>query len=305
MNKPQQEFLAHLQLVRNYSPRTIESYQKDIDKFCVFIFNEGILLEEVDALSIRNFLTEELNAGISKRSCKRRLSALRSFYQYMVNVGYMKHNPFLHVSSPKTETKFPRTLYKEQIEEIFLRNGQRADELMIRDQAILYLLYYSGIRAHELVTLDIQSISLKDRIVMVFGKGNKQRIVPFTADCRDVLKEYVTKDRPRLLSKVKEPSEFSPALFVNANGRRLTTRGLEYILDSIEEKTGLFVDLHPHILRHSFATHLLENGADLRVIQELLGHESINATQIYTHVSEKALHETYSVSHPRALKNKK
>lgn len=305
MNKPEQEFLSHLQLVRNYSPKTIESYQKDIDKFCIFIFNEGILLEEVDALYIRNFLTEELNAGISKRSCKRRLSALKSFYQYMVNVGYMKDNPFLYVSSPKTETKFPHTLYKEQIEEIFLRNGKRTDELTIRDQAILYLLYYSGIRAQELVTMDIQSISLKDRVVRVLGKGSKERIVPFTVDCQSILKEYITKDRLRLLSKIKNPTDLSPALFMNANGKRLTTRGLEYILDSIEEKTGLYVGLHPHILRHSFATHLLENGADLRVIQELLGHESINATQIYTHVSEKALQETYLTSHPRALKNKK
>ncbi|NLZ15139.1 MAG: tyrosine recombinase [Erysipelotrichaceae bacterium] len=305
MNKPEQEFLTHLQLVRNYSPKTIESYQKDIDKFCAFIFNEGIMLEEVDALYIRNFLTEELNAGVSKRSCKRRLSALKQFYQYMVNVGYVNGNPFLMVASPKTDTKFPHSLYKEQIEEIFARNSTRTDELMIRDQAILYLLYYSGIRANELVTLDIQSISLKDRVVRVLGKGNKERIVPFTTDCQNILKEYITKDRPRLLNKIKDPSDFSPALFMNANGKRLTTRGLEYILDSIEEKTGVYVGLHPHLLRHSFATHLLENGADLRVIQELLGHESINATQVYTHISEKALQETYLTSHPRALKSKK
>lgn len=305
MNKAEQEFLTHLQLVRNYSPKTTESYQKDIDKFCAFIFKEGILLEEVDALYIRNFLTEELNAGISKRSCKRRLSALKQFYQYMVNVGYVKDNPFLMITSPKTETKFPHSLYKEQIEEIFKLNAARTDELMLRDQAILYLLYYSGIRANELVTLDIQSMSLKDRVVRVLGKGNKERIVPFTTECQNVLKEYISKDRPRLINKIKDPSNLSPALFLNANGNRLTTRGLEYILDSIEEKIGLYVGLHPHILRHSFATHLLENGADLRVIQELLGHESINATQVYTHVSEKAMQETYLASHPRALKNKK
>ncbi len=305
MNKAEQEFLTHLQLVRNYSPKTTESYQKDIDKFCAFIFKEGILLEEVDALYIRNFLTEELNAGISKRSCKRRLSALKQFYQYMVNVGYVKDNPFLMITSPKTETKFPHSLYKEQIEEIFKLNAARTDELMLRDQAILYLLYYSGIRANELVTLDIQSMSLKDRVVRVLGKGNKERIVPFTTECQNVLKEYISKDRPRLINKIKDPSNLSPALFLNANGNRLTTRGLEYILDTIEEKIGLYVGLHPHILRHSFATHLLENGADLRVIQELLGHESINATQVYTHVSEKAMQETYLASHPRALKNKK
>lgn len=305
MNKPEQEFLYHLQLVRNYSLKTIESYQKDIDKFCFFIFNEGVLLENVDLICIRNFLTDELGKGISKRSCKRRLSSLRQFYKYMLNVGYIESNPFLFISSPKTEIKFPHALYKEQIEELFVRNAQRSDELKLRDQAILYLLYYSGIRANELVTLDIQSISLKDRVVRVIGKGNKERIVPFTVECQNVLKEYVAQDRTKWLNKNKNAKDLSPALFMNASGKRLTTRGLEYILDSVEEKIGLYVGLHPHILRHSFATHLLEKGADLRIIQELLGHESINATQVYTHVTEKAMQETYLSSHPRALKNKK
>ncbi|HHT67546.1 MAG TPA: tyrosine recombinase [Erysipelotrichaceae bacterium] len=305
MNKPQQEFLNHLQFVRNYSLRTIESYKKDIDKFCLFIFNEGVLLDQVDLICIRNFLTEELNKGVSKRSCKRRISSLKHFYKYMLNVGYIQENPFLFINSPKVEKKFPRVLYKEQIEEIFAYNAQRTDELKVRDQAILYLLYYSGIRAHELVTLDVQSISLKDRVVRVMGKGSKERIVPFTAECQNVLKDYLSNERTKLLRRAKNPKDLSPALFLNANGKRLTTRGLEHILDRIEEKTGLYVGLHPHILRHSFATHLLENGADLRVIQELLGHESINATQVYTHVSEKSMKETYLSSHPRAVKGKK
>ena len=299
MNKPEQEFLDHLLVVRNYSPRTVKSYQEDIDKFCEFIYHEGVMIDGVDVICIRNFLTEELNQGISKRSCKRRLSSLKHFYKYMVNVGYIKDNPFVFVSAPKVETKYPHALYKDQIAELFKRNAERTDELVLRDQAILYLLYYSGIRADELVKLDVQSIAIKDRVVRVLGKGNKERIIPFTADCQKVLKAYIDRERIVLLRKSKD---MTPALFLNAQGERLTTRGLEYILDAIEEKIGLFVGLHPHILRHSFATHLLENGADLRVIQELLGHESINATQVYTHVTEEAMKETYMSAHPRAKK---
>ncbi len=312
MNKPEQEFLDHLQYVRNYSKKTVSSYQEDIDLFCEFIFNEGVLMEDVDIICIRNFLTEELNRGVSKRSCKRRLCSLKHFYKYMVNVGYIKDNPFIFVSSPKIETKYPHGLYKEQIQELFKRNAERTDNLKNRDQAILYLLYYSGIRAQELVTLNIQDISLRDRRVRVLGKGNKERVVPFSAECQSVLKKYIDTDRKELLKLYMENIKKKPQkegldliqspLFFNARGEKLTTRGLEYILDAIEEKIGLYVGLHPHILRHSFATHLLENGADLRVIQELLGHESINATQVYTHVTEEAMKETYLSAHPRAKK---
>ena len=312
MNKPEQEFLDHLLYVRNYSKKTVSSYQEDIDLFCEFIFNEGVLMEDVDIICIRNFLTEELNRGVSKRSCKRRLCSLKHFYKYMVSVGYINDNPFIFVSSPKIETKYPHGLYKEQIQELFKRNAERTDGLKNRDQAILYLLYYSGIRAQELVTLNIQDISLRERRVRVLGKGNKERIVPFSADCQAVLKKYIDTDRKELLKLYMENIKKKPQkegldslqspLFFNARGEKLTTRGLEYILDAIEEKIGLYVGLHPHILRHSFATHLLENGADLRVIQELLGHESINATQVYTHVTEEAMKETYMNAHPRAKK---
>ena len=248
MNKAEQEFLTHLQLVRNYSPRTVSSYQEDIDKFCDFIFKEGVLLEDVDVICIRNFLTEELNQGISKRSCKRRLSSLKHFYKYMLSVGYTKDNPFIYVSAPKVETKYPHALYKDQVAEILKRNGERTDELALRDQAILSLLYYSGIRAQELVTLPIQSVYLRERAIRVLGKGNKERIVPFSADCQKILKKYIDTERPKLLQKhieleKRKPEEkknddlLSP-LFFNANGGQLTTRGLEYILDAIEEKNA-------------------------------------------------------------------
>lgn len=299
MNKPTKDFLDHLKLEGNYSDMTIDSYRRDIEKFFHFLAVEGILMEDVDLIVIRNFLTEELNSGVSKRSCKRRLCSLRHFYNYLVNNHLIDTNPFVFVSSPRTDKTYPHALYKDQIEDIFRYNRERQDELKVRDQAILSLLYYSGIRAGELVNLDVQDINLRGRTVRVMGKGRKERIVPFTMDCQKDLMDYLRTLRPKLQNKAYQASS---ALFLNNQGERLTTRGLEYILDQVEEKTGNFVGLHPHILRHSFATHLLENGADLRVIQELLGHASINATQVYTHVSEEAMEDIYAQSFPRARK---
>ena len=308
MNKPIRDFLDYLLYERNYSEMTVKSYQNDLEKYFAFLLKEGILMDEVDSVVIRNFLTEELNKGVSKRSCKRRLCSLKHFYKYLVNRKIVKDNPFLFVNSPKTDKRYPRTLYQEQVDEIFANNLKRIDSLAIRDQAILSILYYCGLRASELVGLNVQDVNLKRRVLKVMGKGRKERLVPFTDECRVAVQKYIDEVRPGLLEK---KSQSTPALFlsdyfdVNKDPNkepRMTTRGLEYILDQIEEKTGTFVGLHPHILRHTFATHLLENGADLRVIQELLGHDSINATQVYTHVSAEAMKQTYLEAFPRAKK---
>lgn len=301
MNKPTKEFLNHLKDERNYSPQTIDSYRRDIEKFFDFLQVEGILMDQVDLLVIRNFLTNELQGGVSKRSCKRRLSALKHFYGFMVGADYVTANPFSLITAPKTDKRYPHFLYQEQISDLFEANLLRNDELAIRDQAILMMLYYCGTRASELVNLDVQDINLKTRIARVFGKGRKERLLPFTNECKDALSIYIQGPRSQLLSKNKE---MTPALFLNEKGQRMTTRGLEYILNNIEKKTGDYLGLHPHIFRHSFATHLLENGADLRVIQELLGHSSINATQVYTHVTEEAKKKIYSDAFPRAKKPK-
>jgi len=306
MNRQTKEFLDHLQYERNYSDKTIENYQRDIEKFFNFINKEGILMDEVDLVVIRNFLTDELNSGVGKRSCKRRLSSLKHFYQYMVDEKILKENPFIFVDTPKVDKTYPKTLYRDQIQEILTNNAKRTDSLAERDQAILSLLYYCGLRAAELVKLNVQDINFRNRVVRVMGKGRKERLVPFTDECKDAVQKYIDNSRKVLLSKKKIPTA---KLFISDHGQVeldkepvMTTRGLEYILDQIEEKTGTFVGLHPHILRHSFATHLLENGADLRVIQELLGHASINATQVYTHVSAEAMKQTYIDAFPRARK---
>ncbi len=323
MNKPTRDFLSYLSNELNYSSKTVDSYKFDIEKFFNFLNEEGVLMDDVDQLVIRNFLTEELNAGVSKRSCKRRLCSLKHFYKFLVNHGMVKDNPFILVSSPKMEKKFPHALYRDQIQDIVEANSQRTDEMAVRDQAILSLLYYCGLRASELVSLTVQDVDIRNRIVRVMGKGSKERLVPFTEDCKQAVKRYIDEVRPELVEKYKSRQEYKEALarledieqnrilrikngantlFFNEKGGILTTRGLEYILDKIEEKSGTFVGLHPHLLRHSFATHLLENGADLRVIQELLGHASLNATQVYTHVSAEAMKQAYIDSFPRAKK---
>ena len=300
MNKPQADFLEHLKYERNYSDKTIDSYKRDIDKFFHFLLNEGAKMEDVDLILIRNFLTDELNDGVSKRSCKRRISALRQFYKFLAKTGYINDNPFLYIHTTKTDKTFPHVLQKDDILEIFTENKKRKDELMIRDEAIIETLYYSGMRASELVSLNLQDIDFKTRTISVIGKGNKERRVRITIECAKTLQTYIKGLRQKLISKMDEPIY---AVFVNNNGDKLTTRGLEYILDSIEEKIGIFHDIHPHMLRHSFATHLLENGVDLTFIQTLLGHASINTTQIYTHVSEEAMKAEYLNCHPRAKKN--
>lgn len=301
MNKQIDDFMKYLLVERGYSQMTVKSYQYDIERFFRFLYKEGVLMDQVDSIIIRNFLTDELNNKVSKRSCKRRLCALKQFYAFLVNKKIVKDNPFIFVQAPKTDKKYPHALYKEQIDEIFTNNNKRTDYLAKRDQTILYLLYYCGLRASELVTLNTQDVNTKRRILKVFGKGAKERIIPFTEECKNTIIEYQEGLRKELLTKTTDvPSPSN--LILNNHGNKLTTRGLEYILDQIEEKTGTFVGLHPHLLRHTFATHLLENGADLRVIQELMGHDSINATQVYTHVTTEAMKQTYLESFPRAKK---
>ena len=300
MNNYLFEYLEILKNEKRYSLKTIDSYRRDIEKFMLFMDKEGCSFKEVDIIIIRNFLSEELNNGITKRSCKRRLSACKGFFKFLFKRGVVEKNDFVILNPLKLEKKFPHALYKEQIEKIFNENKNRTDEMMPRDQAIIETLYFTGIRASELVNLKLEDIFLKDRLLRVIGKGNKERVVPFTEQCRDTITEYVSKFRDKLLSRAKIPSDY---LFLNKNGVQLTTRGLELILSELEKKLGLNFGLHPHIFRHSFATHLLEAGMDLRLIQELLGHDSIDATQVYTHVSDKSMQEIYIKSHPRAKKS--
>lgn len=295
-------FIEHLHYDLNYSDKTIKSYKNDIESFLFFIFNQGISIDDVDAQIIRNYLYTEMQNGKSKTTCCHRIAVLRHFFDFLLDKEFIHENCFLFITAPKKDVRYPEVLYIEQVETLLNRNRLRTDDFMLRDQAILELLYASGLRVSELVNVKLSNMDVRNRTIRVLGKGRKERLVMFSKSCQATLIDYLKNSRDELLRRNK--SDFSlDYLFLNSQGKQLSTRGVQYILEDIENKTGCHYGLHPHLLRHTFATHLLEGGADLRVIQELLGHESINTTQIYTHVTEEAMKIQFNKSHPRAKKH--
>ena len=296
------EYLKLLKAQRQFSNATIESYQRDIELFFTHLQKANRSYLEVNKNDIRVFLAKELARGVSRRTSARRLSALRGYYDYLHMLGMVEMNPFRSVSSPKTPVTYPKALYLAEIEALFEANAKREDPLAKRDQAILELLYASGMRASELVNFAHSQIDWRSRMILVYGKGKKERNVPFGPSADKAMRAYLNETRPLLLAKNKSPRRPN-AFFLSNQGKQLTVRGLEYILSTIEQKTGQFLGLHPHEFRHSFATHLLESGADLRLIQELLGHETIDTTQVYTHVSTEHLKEQYRTHFPKRHHN--
>lgn len=303
MNKSLADFLVYLKSARNYSDATIKAYANDISGFYDYLLQEGLKDNEVDHQVIRNYLSAELLQDVSKRTLKRRMSALRSYYRFLVKNQVVKDNPFLLTTSPKAPISYPEVLYQEQVEALLAANRTRTDSLQERDQAILELMLASGLRASEVVGLTLQDIDLRRRVINVIGKGNKQRLVPFSLEAKNALQKYLDHSRKELLLH-DQRYEKSTAVFLSVRGRPLTTRGLASILKSIETKCGHYFELHPHKLRHSFATGLLEKGANLRLIQEILGHSSLSTTQVYTHVSPAAMKKEYEKAFPRAKKRK-
>lgn len=293
-------YLFYLKYQKNYSIKTIDSYQRDIEKFLKYIDDEDYTLEMVDQTLIRNFLSCEIMNGISKISNARRIIALRGFYEYLVKNKIVTSNPFLLISIPKIDKKLPDFFYIEEIKNIFQENSQREDFLAPRDQAILELLFSSGLRVSELCDLTLQKINIKERIMIIVGKGNKERRVPFSLNTQKTLLYYIENTRKEIL--VNSKSNGSNYVFLNSKGNKLTSRGVEYILESIAKKINTNMSLHPHKFRHTFATHLLNQGLDLRVIQELLGHSSLSSTQVYTHVSNQKMLEEYEKAFPRRKK---
>ncbi|MCH3977206.1 MAG: tyrosine-type recombinase/integrase [Bacilli bacterium] len=293
------DFLVYLRLNRNYSPRTISSYQLDCQDFYGFLLNVGVEDQKVTIEDIRQYLVAQLTKGLSRRTIKRRLSALRSYYDFLESKKIVEINPFSLVNSPKAEKRYPQVLDQANAQLLLDANFKRKDWLMIRDQTLLYFLIDSGLRVSEITNLDFLWVDVNQRVMRIRGKGNKDRLVPFSLEAKDSLLQYRDELRP-ILKEKNNDAKTNTIVFLSATGRKLTSRGVEYILDEIQKKTGLFVHLHPHLLRHTFATHLLDKGADLRLIQELLGHASISTTQVYTHVSSQAMQREYFASHPRA-----
>lgn len=299
-DKAIREYLEYLEKQRMYSPHTVLAYQRDIEQFLNFLHQEDYSLFTCDTKVIRNFLEAERKRGISKVSLKRKIVSLRGFYHRMLQQECIHKNPFITISSPKTDKKLPDFLYSEEVFRLLDENKKRTDTFVDRDQAILELLFASGLRASELCSLLVTDFQWNRRMIKVNGKGKKDRYVFFTEAASKALEKYLHGLRYQLT--LKRGSKPENHMFLNEYGNPLTIRGLEYILSEIEKKLGLGLSLHPHKFRHTFATMMLSNGADLRTIQELLGHESLSTTQIYTHITTKRMLEDYQKYFPRTKK---
>jgi integrase/recombinase XerC len=310
MNKVESEFLEFLRYELNYSENTIKSYRQDIETFQNYCFSEDIDFLKADKIIIRNFMQTRLSTPNSRRNLEssrtmsRRICALRKYYSFLLKKKYIDYNPFLTIKGLKKGIRLPEVLSEAQMTALLSANKVRKDELAERDQAILELMYSSGLRCSETINLKISDIDFSTRMIRVLGKGKKERMVPFSENAKDALITYGRDLRSKFLAR-REGKDTQLYLFLNSKGEKLTERGLEYILNELPFKLGLDlgIELHPHILRHTFATRLLDNGADLRSIQELLGHASINTTQIYTHVSKESMKREYEEHFPKGKKD--
>jgi len=286
-----EDFLDYLRGARGYSNHTITAYKKDLEEFFNFVLKP---VEKLDNIDIRNFMAHLRQKDLSKTSITRKLSALRSFYRFLHREGYVKTNPARLVSTLKVIREIPKFL---TVDEVFLLiDAPKGDSFIaIRDRAILELLYSSGIRVSELISLDINDIDIRESLIRVKGKGKKERIVPVGSKALEALKNYL----PERLTIKKRSS----ALFLSKRGTRLTDRSVRRIIYQYIRKINFKKNISPHTLRHTFATHLLHGGADLRSIQEFLGHSSLSTTQKYTHVDITHLMDVYDSSHPLAKKD--
>lgn len=287
-------YLSYLSFQKGYSSKTIQNYHDDIVLFFTFLVDNNLDKDNFGRDDIRKFIYEEKSKrNISSRSIQRRLSSLRGFFDYLVKNSLVSFNQFQLVSSPKSEIKYPKRLYQEDVSSLLNAFSKFDDPLSKRNKAIIELLYSSGIRASELVNLSVSDFDFSSRSILVLGKGKKQRYAPFSSSSKDSILVYLKEVRPLLLAKSKGKNIKRDKMFLNNNGGNLTVRGLEYIVKECSIKLVGDSSLHPHELRHTFATILLESGVSLRVIQELLGHESINTTQVYTHLTQKDLQVEY------------
>ncbi|MCA1030061.1 tyrosine recombinase XerC [Bacillus timonensis] len=290
-------FIEYLQIEKNYSQYTIVYYERDIELFMTFMKQEGIEhFSEVSYSDVRLFLTGLYQKQYARRSVARKISSLRSFFKFLLREQLIKDNPFTLVSLPKKEHKLPQFLYAEELEKLFQVTDTNT-ALGQRDQALLELLYATGIRVSECCKIEINDIDLSHGTVLVHGKGNKQRFVPFGSFAQQAIETYLNDGRRELLSK---SSQNSKTLFLNFRGGPLSSRGVRLILNKLIDNVSSTIHISPHVLRHTFATHLLNEGADMRTVQELLGHAHLSSTQIYTHVTKDHLKKIYLSSHPRA-----
>ena len=287
-------FLSHLEVVRHLSPHTISSYRRDLDSFFTFLKEKHESWEEVQDHHIRGFVAQERRRGLSARSIQRALSSIRSFFNYLLDEEVVETNPAANISSPKSAQLLPKALDTDLVKRLLDFKPQ--GDIEIRDKAMVELLYSSGLRLSELCGLNMESISIKERSCRVVGKGNKTRDLPVGEKAIQSLRDW-------LLVRNNISSDTNKALFLNKNGKRISTRSVQLRLERLSKKRGLPM-VNPHMLRHSFASHILESSGDLRAVQEMLGHSDIGTTQIYTKLDFQHLSKVYDDAHPRAKSRK-
>jgi len=289
------KYINYLQAERNVSPYTVRNYTTDLLDFFQFLKGKEIdSLKEVDRYVLRDYLSHLVEKGLVKASIARKLSAIRSFYRYLLREKIIEINPVATTASPKLDRRLPSFLTREEINRL-LEAPDLSTPQGQRDRALLELLYASGLRVSELVSLNLEQVNLDTSEIRVWGKGSKERVVLMGKPAARALTSYLNQGRPQLLGK-----KGSRVLFLNRYGGRLVERGVQRILEKYTAIAGIGRRVHPHMLRHTFATHLLDGGADLRVVQELLGHASLSSTQIYTHVSKSQARKVYLSAHPMA-----
>ncbi len=285
------EFLTYLEVEKRYSINTISAYKRDLTDFNNFLIKEGI--KEVDDIAIKNYLASLYLINLTKKTIARRVASIKSYYKF-INKKYGINNEFLNsVSSPKKDKLLPELIYKEETQKILNYNFD--GKFCYRNKAIINLLYSSGVRVSELCNITLPSINLEDRYLIVVGKGKKTRICPFSSDSKRIIENYLVMERNKIAK--------CNYLFINKYGNKLTTRAVENIINELSVRLFNNKKLHPHLFRHTYATNLLNNGADLRTVQELLGHSSLNSTQVYTHLANKDIENIYKISHPREQTN--
>jgi integrase/recombinase XerD len=293
------EFLTYLKLIRGYSQNTIESYKRDIQRLLDFLESKGIDdLNDVNKTILSNFFSTLNTIGLSTKSIARNYSSIKSFFRYLSVNDFIQNNPALKFKGPKISVHPPEVLSFSEINKI-LDQPNTKTLLGIRDKAMLEFAYATGVRVSELLNLKKSDLFLKDEVVRIFGKGSKERLVPIGSHAIYWMEQYLTKVRP-VLAKRFESKDY---VFLNNRGKKLSRMGFFKILRGYVVQAGIDKNVHPHTIRHSFATHLLERGADIRVVQELLGHSKISTTQIYTHIDRTMLRETLIKYHPRGKLN--
>lgn len=293
----EEKFITYLQVEKNASELTITFYKKDLQLFFEFLNAEGVTnVVEIEQQIVRLFLTTLYGRGLSRTSVSRTLSCLRTFYRFLEKDYIVTVNPFVNIPLPRQNKSIPTFFYAEELTELF-KVSDITTATGQRDQALLELLYATGVRVSECQGMQLADIDFALGFINVIGKGRKERFVPFGQYAADMMHAYINDGRKQLVARAKKETN---NIFLNARGNPITTRGIRHVLEKMMEKTSLSINIHPHKLRHTFATHLLNEGADLRTVQELLGHANLTSTQIYTHVTKDRLRNVYMNTHPRA-----